>query len=329
MQELLLKIKKCYGLELTFLEKVTKGYLSENYILTDGASKYFLKKYRFEDQKRIEEIHSVKKYFAHGGIPVILPSNLASQETFFVYGGAYYTLFPFVNGKQYERGSLTVAPVSSLGAMLGHIHLVGKDAPILTEKQFNFKIDDKEKILEKVESILEIITTKKTLDDFDKVAIKNIELKKQLIISNSFVKNDMDLPSDHLIHGDYLDHNVFFDKEDKVSHVFDFEKTTHAPRVFELLRSMVYSLLSESVTSRDLKLAKIYLQAYKDVYPISKKELETGLQLFWLRLFHSFWVESEHYLKGNNRVDLFLYSDYARIKYFSEHFDDVKNILIN
>lgn len=44
MQELLKIEEQHYGLTLTFLEKVTEGFLSENYILTDGEARYFFKK---------------------------------------------------------------------------------------------------------------------------------------------------------------------------------------------------------------------------------------------------------------------------------------------
>ncbi len=71
--ELLQKIKRIYGFTISASEKVTKGYLSENFILYEGTLRFFLKKYRFSDPQRVREVHSAKHYFAEGGIPVILP----------------------------------------------------------------------------------------------------------------------------------------------------------------------------------------------------------------------------------------------------------------
>lgn len=122
MENLISKINHLYGLQLHSSEKVTKGFLSENHILLSDNNKYFLKKYRFDRQERIEEIHSAKKYFADGGIPVILPITNTEGNTFFLFENGYFALFPFVSGIQLERGTLTDTAIISLGKMLGKIH---------------------------------------------------------------------------------------------------------------------------------------------------------------------------------------------------------------
>jgi Ser/Thr protein kinase RdoA (MazF antagonist)/8-oxo-dGTP pyrophosphatase MutT (NUDIX family) len=329
MKNLLQEINDLYGVKVHSPEKIEKGFLSENHVLTDGVKKYFLKKYRFDNAERISEIHAVKHHFAKGGVPVILPTSLVSGETFFMYEDGFYALFPFVDGKQFERGELTNDAIVSMGKMLGHIHLLGKDSTLPIQERFNFKLENKEKTFSKVDSILEAISKKESLDDFDRVALKNVELKKKLLLSNTLQREDLSLPSDHLIHGDYLDLNVFFGENDNVSHVFDFEKTGYAPRTFELYRSMMYGLLSGEVTDTDLQRARLYLDSYSSVYPLPVDEIKRGLQLFRLKSIHNFWVESEHYLLGNYRVDEFLYSDYSRIQYLSEHYDELENALID
>lgn len=326
MENLLSKINQLYGLQIDFFEKVTKGFLSENYLLSDGQKKYFLKKYRFDNRERIIEIHSVKKYFADGGIPVILPMSTKNGETFFSFEDGYYALFPFVDEKQFERGQLSDTAIVSLGEMLGRIHLLGKKSILLIDN--GFKLENKGKVLEKIRSIEIEIGKKHPLSEFDKVAFENVRLKKQLVFVNSITYEDLALPSDHLIHGDYLDHNVFFDKADKVSHVFDFEKTAYSPRSFELFRSMMYAFLSEGIDSTDITKAKMYLDSYLKIYPMSKDEIRRGLQLFYLKSIHVVWVESEHYLKNNYRIDEFLYSDAHRIKYLSENLEALEKALI-
>ena len=42
MKNLLEKINELYGIHATSFEKVSKGFLSKNYILSDGKKKYFL-----------------------------------------------------------------------------------------------------------------------------------------------------------------------------------------------------------------------------------------------------------------------------------------------
>ena len=140
---------------------------------------------------------------------------------------------------------------------------------------------------------------------------------------------DLELNCDHLIHGDYLDHNVFFDKDHSVQSVFDFEKTNYSPRVYELFRSLLCSILSPEMTTVDLKNAKKYIDAYSSVYPLSEDEIKKGLQLFFTKGIHGTWVEGEYYLKNNPRVSCFLSDDYHRIKNFPNNFETLKKYLID
>ncbi len=318
MQDLLTHINTIYGLSLAFHEKVAKGFLSENFILVGNGTKYFLKKYRFDNKERIEEVHLVKKYFADGGIPVILPIATTDRKTYFFFDNSYYALFPFITDKQLERKSLTDEAIASLGEMLGKIHLLGEKADLPIKERF--KPWNKEKALSKIDAIEAELKKKFQLNDFDELALKSIETKKNLIASNVIHYEDFALPSDHLIHGDYLDHNVFFNDRDQVSYVFDFEKTDYSPRAYELFRSMTYSFLGGDTNDEDMAKAKLYLESYARIYPISKEELQRGLKLFYLKSIHAVWVEEEHYLKNNARVDEFLTSDFKRIEYLSQHY---------
>ena len=319
MENLISEINRLYDLQPHSSEKVTKGFLSENHVLFSNDKKYFLKRYRFGRRERIEEIHSAKKYFADGGIPVILPIENNEGSTFFLFENGYFALFPFVSGVQLERGSFTDRAIISLGETLGKIHLLGKDSNLPIKERF--KAWNKEKSLEKIEMIYAELKKKANPTDFDKLALESLETKKKLVKENSIVYEELKLPSNHLIHGDYLDRNVFFGPDSKVSFVFDFEKTDYSPRMYELWRSLMYSFLSSDITTEDIRRAKLYLVSYTKTYPTTKDELVRGLKLFYLKSIHGVWVESEHYINGNDRVDEFLYRDYKRIKYLSKSLD--------
>lgn len=318
METLLERIFEYYGHRLERAEKVEKGFLSENHILSGGVTRYFLKKYRFDASEKIEEIHRAKKYFSESGIRVILPLSTKSGQTFFRFGGGYYALFPFIDRKQPDRSDLTEGMIRSLGETLAHMHWVGERSPFSVAEKL--KPWDAAASLKKIERIEERLREKDSLDDFDELAKESIALKKRLISGNALAYEDLCLPSDHLIHGDYLDHNVFFGADGAVSHVFDFEKVEHSPRVYELLRSILY-IFGDTNFPHGLARAKGYMEAYSEIYPISKGEILRGLKLFYLKSVHGAWVESEHYLKGSTRVDCFLAPDLMRIKFLSEHAD--------
>ena len=297
MKDLLSKINHLYGLDVNSFKKVTKGALTENHILIQGDKKYFLKKYRYNTVEKIDEIHLSKKYFLEGGIPVVFPIVNKEGKTHFFFNDGYYALFPFVTNKQFERGKLSKKAIISLGEMLGRMHLLGKKSKLPIKD--TFKAWDKEKILKKISDIENEINKKTNFSEFDKLAIKNLKLKKNIISNNTLTFKDINLPFDHLIHGDYLETNVFFDKNDQVSEVFDFEKTDYSPRMYELIRSLIYAFFNENFSKENIDNAKLYLGSYLKVYPTSRDELSKGLKSFYLKHVHAVWTEGEHYLKNN------------------------------
>lgn len=328
MESLFKKITEIYNLDLLLVQNVTEGFLSENYILTDGSTKYFLKKYRFKNAERIREVHNVKKYFFDEGIPVIMPILAENKESFFEVEGSFYALFPFIDGIQLGESEITEKSIISLAETLVGIHLAGAKSKVLVNDYF--KMWDREKRLDTINQILEKIEKIENKTEFDKVAHKNVLLKKSIIESSKEEYEQITFTNDHLIHGDYFIANVFFDNDHKVSHVFDFEKTQYAPRFFELFRSMIYcTFFTSEVTEQTLIRAKLYIDSYRKIYPASNEELSKNFDIYYLRSAHSVWVEEEHYLKNNNRVDELLKTDVVRINYLYNNLKSMKEFLFN
>ncbi len=319
---LLLKIKDLYpdisGILST--EKIEKGFLSENYKIHTKEQDFFLKLYRFKNKNRIVEIHSVKRYFSERGIPVIMPIQTKDKNTFFEFEDGNYALFPFVNGIQPERGSLTDQQIISLGKMLGKIHLAGRDSSLGINE--SFKGWNKQEALDTVSLLESKFAQIENKSDFDVLAEENVSFKKELITKNKVAYADLNLVNDHLTHGDYLDLNVFFDENENVKYVFDFEKTEMAPRTQELFRSATYSFLNTDFDDKSLRDIDLFIKSYSEIYPIEQDELKTGLLVHYLKSTHGFWVEKEHYLKGSNRVDVFLKLNNKRLRFTSERLND-------
>lgn len=319
-EKLIEKISSLYNIkEINNIQKVDKGFLSENYKFESGDREYFLKKYRFKNEDRIKEIHSVKNYFSEGGVPVIMPIKNKDNQYYFEHDGAYYTLFPFVTGIQPERGELSNEMIISLGKMLGKIHLLGRDSKLVINDYFS--VPSKKESLETVDKIQEKLNEIKNKNDFDLLALKVVSFKKDLIQKSDVKFDELDLKSDHLVHGDYLYFNVFFDENSEIKYVFDFEKTSYEPRTQELFRSVTYSFLNTDFDDTSIENIKLYIESYLEVYPMDQTELKNGLLAHYIKSIHSFWVEKEHYLKGSNRVDLFLELNYNRIKFMTENMD--------
>ncbi len=294
--------------------------------MENGGTKLFLKQYRFDNLKKINEIHKVKFFFAKNGIPVILPIENKACAFVFEHMGKFYSIFPYVSGRTIRKEELTKSALESAGCMLAKIHRLSKDGYPAIAKHFN-KGWDKNKLLSEIKGINQKITTLPKKTRYDNLALEILDLKKKLITEDKSQYIDFKLISDHLIHGDYHEMNIFFDKGDKVTHIFDLEKAGIAPRVIELVRSMDYMCFNGRYSDHNFTLADNYLNAYNKIYPITHSELWRGIKAFYLNKVHSLWLEKEHYIHKNKRVDSLLESDLLRLKYFSQHLDDFVNKL--
>jgi Ser/Thr protein kinase RdoA (MazF antagonist) len=191
-----------------------------------------------------------------------------------------------------------------------------------------FKGWEKEKFIVKSQNLIDLIESKDGKDDFDVLALEDLKFRQNLIASNSLTLESLNFQNDHLIHGDYYHQNVFFDVGGNVSHVFDFEKVAYAPRVFELIRSLMFMFFEEGDSILNTTQAKLYLKSYSDIYPISNDILRNGFKLYYLRMLHGFWVQDEHYLKNNHRVDQFLKKKWLSINYLSENLEKLESELL-
>lgn len=217
--------------------------------------------------------------------------------------------------------------------MLAKLHLAGANAhhlPIKTEKAKRYDT----KFLTNAKQILEIIRRQKTKTDFDRLAQEVLTLKISLAEQFTTSKQEdfheyirANLPLNHVTHGDYHDGNLFFDEQNRVSHIFDWEKVMKASRAREIVRAVLFMCLASpdgyrtSFTEHTFRQANLFLHSYHAWYPLKRAEIEAAVYQRYINEIHSLWVESEHYLLHNSRVDVFLESGYSRLLYFSQHLD--------
>lgn len=313
-------VRRLYGgcEDIEFVGCVAQGYLSQNAILRNGKTAFFLKQYRMADPERVQEIHRAKFIFAERGIPIILPIPAVSNQSFFECEGRLYALFPFVEGRMIRRSDHSQPALASAGEMLARIHLLSCDAvPQIVREQM--RAWDPERFFAGVELIRERLRRIQVPSSFDELALKAIGIKMQIVQQSKTRLEDVGLKNDHLIHGDYHGQNIFFDNADQVKWVFDLEKTELAPRSYELVRSMDFLCFANQYEAQNINDAKTYFRAYTNAYPITLDELLRGVRLYFLKKAHSLWVESEHYLHDNQRVDCFLESEVKMLEYYAEH----------
>lgn len=318
-QVLVEKIESLYGLrDVQFLRKIRSGYLSHNFVVQSGKEKYFLKQYKYDDLERVEQIHRVQDFFHTGGIPIIHAIIAKNGNEIFEYKKKFFTLLPYVQARLVRKKDRTLEAYFSAGQMLAKIHLLSKNGyPKILDNRFRHW--RKEEFEEQYQEIFSHIARKKKKSSFDRLALKVIKLKREL--ANAEKLNFNNFKPTHIIHGDYHGSNIFFDRHDNVSHVFDIEKAEAAPRAYELARSLDFMCFSTTFNEQAFKRGKEYLRGYNSFYPISKKELVVGLKLNYLIMIYTLWILKEHYVIKSTRADDLLDSQYISLKYYSKNFD--------
>lgn len=318
-------ILRLYDLRLELVEKISGGFLSENYVLTDGSAKYFLKRHRHTDKNQVDGVCLAEQFFAEGGVSVVLPILTEQGECFFDYESGFYSLYPFVDGHHIERGKLTEQAAISLGRTLAVLHKRGKESTLKISEQFNAW--DTDKFLSRVAAIETEVNKEQPLSELGPMVLESLRLKKRAVAEERVSFNQLGLSNDHLVHGDYFCDNVFFGKNDDVSYVFDFEKTQYAPPMYELFRSMFVSFLSIP-NQENLELAKKYIDAYLETYPFPKEVVKNSLVAAYQKQIHSLWIEEEHYLKNSTRPDPLLPSQFACNRYYIENRKEIETYLL-
>ncbi|MEX0917173.1 MAG: phosphotransferase [Candidatus Paceibacterota bacterium] len=322
-------LRDTYGLkEPSFFGEVSHGYAAENFLIQDGESKYFLKKYNKRRKlERLLEIHKVERFLSENNVPAIAPLPNEKGETLSTYQGRFFAIFPYVEGRQFDHLPPQKS-VTSAGETLARLHKATKDATSLVVLK-KFDTWNKEDFLREANEILLLIEGGENTP-FDLLARDFLKLKMKLAEESSVTVGTLKLEEKAILHGDYHHHNLFFGKDDKVSHVFDFERTAPGPRTIDVAYGLFlicfdYNLGREAVLDElHFSRAMEYLRGYQSVFPLSQDELKAGIEWFyWCKCVHHVWPLDRHYKEKEYRADVFVGPRLQLINYFSKNLNSI------
>lgn len=308
--------------EILSIEQVKEGYLGNNHILKTSTKKYFLKQYmETYTEEEIKDVHSVIKFFSGNNIPVVSPIPDIRGQTYFIFSSKIYSLFPFINAVLKDRKDINENSAKSLARVLAQIHLLSRNGSPIQIKRKQEWIDTR-KFLNTYSEIIKIIKAKRSLNNFDKLSLRVLKLRRSIVEKNIQKIKDLKFTADHLLHGDFHEKNVFFNENGEVKYIFDWEKTTVGSRLHELIRSMDYIFMNGEYSEQNIKRAKFYIQTYNNFYPFHTEDFLNAIQYYYLKKAHSLWIERTHYIEKSNRVDVFLEKELGCLNYFPNNYKD-------
>ena len=307
-KELLNKICDAWDLgEPHTVVGVTEGVLNENYIVTTSTGTFFIKSVRSKKQPIILDIYEVERYMQEQGIPSVVMMKNKHNAIFLMEGAQMITVYPYI--EHLPRTQYSIKDYFSVGEMLGQIHAVDSAGVAQKIHVEVLSIPNPEEIISKLKKYLSTILHKEIKSFEDELFITYVQMKLEGLATCP--KPQMVYTSS-LIHGDYNINNVLFGADGVVLGVCDWEKAVYGPKMYELIRTIMYGPLQErpgepvEIESHYLKQIEAILRGYATSYRFSYEEIMHGYDLMVYSYFLSTWMEVLYYDQNNNRANIFL-----------------------
>lgn len=322
-RELAKKVEDLFGLgSIDRMQLLQGGYLSKNFVVVSGQQKWFLKQYRHKISQLVHQIKFAERFFAQHGVPVILPISDAHGRPAFVHNQQWHSLFPFINRRTLDVGELTQAGRVTLARQLARMHELGAGCKMSVQP---LSMWDKDLFSMEVAEIELKLVEVGTEDPVHALIAHIIEQKKRFVEQDRFTPEDVRLPFDTLLHGDFTYKNVFFSEDQsRIDHVFDFEKAVRAPQAFEVARAIFIHAFDDGWTDEHLYRAVEFLRAYRQSRPISLEDLTQGARMYLTHLAHLLWIENKVLLRGARDYVPLLRSHSHRVAHL---FDDIETFV--
>lgn len=282
------------------LEENHEGVVNRNFVLTTDAGTYFVKSLR--EKLEVPYIAAVEAHMHATGIPAVCMLESARGDTHVQYDGEVYTVYPFVpSDRSHAHAS---DDFRAMGAMLGNIHRAGSDIMPGSLRAKAFKEKDIERTVARLNEYRDLIRSKESPDETDRLFGTYIDMKLDLIPRLAPVPFENDV----LGHGDYHAGNLLIREDRVIAGVCDWEKAELLPRTYELARSIQYICFGDAQYSEteSLGYAAAFLEAYGSVFPVAAEDIRNGFALWLRKMACSFWIEDRYYGNGDPRSNKYI-----------------------
>ncbi len=297
-------VLRAWGLEhVERLAAVPGGTLNWNFDVQASGHRYFLRCYRGNlETERIAGEHLLVNWIAERGIPAPVPIQTTQGETLLVNGEQRWALFPWMSGAVVERGRLSQSQARALGQMHGRVQAALASHPLIGGVRFAQRWDEEQSL-----ALLSRLVTASKERQVESWITDGIDHQRQLLETMEV------LPPEHfsslpcqLLHGDFHDQQVLFEG-DRVSAVVDWEIWHTDPRAWELVRSLSFSRLLDSLLLED------YLTGYREHVQLAEDEVQLALTLWFQSRVVGLWAWWAYLMEGNDRVAEFFAATLAEI----------------
>ena len=305
-----------YGFRPRAVLPVPASVLNRNYrVEADGRVLFVRIHATKRDGDRVLREHRAAAWALAHGIPSAAPLADPESSTLHRIGGAFVSLYPWVEGRTATRGALSAVEAETLGGLLGRLHVVLADYadPTLETGKVGSHWDTEEAInnLSRVDDLIRY---------YPAISDEQMRVLTALRHQLGLLEGGEAAPSDPFsvlerqpCHGDFHERNVLLAADGGVAAVVDWELVSLLPPVYELLRAVTFLGLLDAPARFET-----FLQAYRRWKSLDVDTCRAGVEMRWQAMLHDTWAYRAVYVEGNRRAAQFFAEHDREIRRFSD-----------
>lgn len=306
------------------------GLSALNYVVqSDKGNTLILKRYHSRDEEDVKYIEDITSFFGSHSLPVVLPIRTNKNKFHFKVGEHFFAFFPKVKGNVLHEESLTKEALESTALLLSDIHRLASVCDLDLEHTKNAALS-LDAVAKKAEAVYELICQHPLNPFIDEMSKELVKVKLNFL--STFAKFtysfDQHLSRCDLIHGDFHNENLLFDKNKKLAYILDFEETHYGHRMEDIIQFIDLACCNTGYSPENFNKACFFLEAYSSQNFVTEEELTFGIQFYLLSVASSFFFENKLYTERDTNLVEFIKRDLNKLIFFKTHMNDfVKNLI--
>jgi Ser/Thr protein kinase RdoA (MazF antagonist) len=275
------------------------GKVNTTIIIDSPQGKFAFRKYNHTDQLRVQRVNAVIQFAAAHGIPAVCPIPTQTGENILLLPTGLYALFPYIQGEHPTRDTLHIKRIEEMGRFLGQLHNVLKVYPLSQVPERHFQVNPEE-TLTVIKALKKCIEEREGAHPTDAYALKRLKGKKAWIESGPQdpIPN-LQRMEQQVIHGDYQVSNLFY-YDDTIKGIIDWDGTSSAPRLWEVVRCLDYEF------GFQIEPSLVFLRKYNAGNPIDLHQLNLMAHCYGYVEDQKLWAFQAVYFRGEDRARIYL-----------------------
>lgn len=311
---------------------VAEGLLNRGYRVTTEAGSYFLKCYvdaATANRPAITAQHRATAGLHARGLPVPAPLAAADGRTVTAFGGRFFALFPWVEGRHRHGTELDLPQCDALGALLGRLHGALDEICAPVPQPAGYRTADPRDSARLAAGLRLRAREHHPYGAFDALAEQRLTERLDLLGALGHRRPAPEAaPPTGWTHGDFHGLNVLH-RGGLVGAVLDWDKLGPQPRAEEAVRAATLLFNDRRRGVLDLVRVRRFSQAYRAAGAARPEELAAAVHRVWWERLNDFWILQWHYQRADHRADALFPASAGQLAWWCQEYEQVLDAFAN